>query len=112
MDKDGFPDKDVELILAVRQARNNLASMDLTQCCIECYISGLKNDHKEIMNTIQEELYNLHGLAAKLKHSGGAVGDNNKKVVVAEQMPGIPSNSFLLYLFIPSKSICIGGSGF
>jgi len=56
VDTQGFPDKDVELIVAVRQARNQLAR--------------LKNDHRSIMATIQEELLNLHALgAAKRKPS-------------------------------------------
>jgi len=66
VDQSGFPDKDVESILAVRHARNQLAK--------------LKNDYRTIMDTIQLELQNLHGLAAQRKIvSAGSTEPSSEK---------------------------------
>jgi len=79
VDHSGFPDKDVELVLAVRQARNQLAM--------------LKNDHKSIMATIQKELYNLHALAAERKQQESTVIANGPTDTINKKQEETTSQS-------------------
>ena len=127
VDSEGFPRADIDIIYAVRTARNKIICKLYTHthpffpyiihvyyCCVLCCVQGLRNDHKAVMKMIEDKLHVIHADARLRRGEGsGVTGERRGNTLpttfarVSQISDGSPSVIAVSIVNDPSVCVCV-----